>query len=124
MHDDCLPFHAEMPSNLTPTRAPRGGKSSRTWRRRILLSPFSDPTLMQQDTYPQILQCMGITMVPLGCTGHGPCIKHDLPTPKGQYDFFIIEGSRHNACLTRPIRDEERSPEGHLGRVRTAINQT
>ena len=54
---------------------------------------------------------------------HRVCIKLELPTFEGM-TFFSFRGLRHSACLTRPILDEERSPEGDFGRVRTAINHT
>jgi hypothetical protein len=60
--------------------------------------------------------------VPLGYTGHASSNTSYQPP---RYDFFSYTGGlRHSACITRPILDEERPPEGDLGRVPTAINHT
>jgi hypothetical protein len=55
---------------------------------------------------------------------HRACIKHELPTSECMTFFHTLRAVRHSTCITRPILDEERPPEGDLGRVRTAINHT
>jgi hypothetical protein len=98
-------------------------------------SPFaicSDPTLVQQDTYPQILQCMGITMVPLGCTGHlASNMIYQLR--KVSMNSMTFSSLRAPGTTRERVPDQADSrrgevargkPEGDLGRVRTAINHT
>jgi hypothetical protein len=49
--------------------------------------------------------------------------KHELPTSEGM-TFFLPLRAPGSAHLTRPILDEERSPDGDLGRVQTVISHT
>ena len=87
-----------MPSSLTPTticRAPRGRAVRARGRRRGRNSTFSDRTLMQQDTYPQILQSMGITMVPLGCTGHASNMIYQLRKVSMTFSSLRAPGTTH-----------------------------